>query len=239
MNKPQAWAIIPASGVGQRMQARLPKQYLKIADKTIIEYTLDKMLSHDAICGAIVVLDTNDKHWDNLNYQAHKPLLLATGGKQRQHSVFNGLQKLRWTINQDCLVLVHDAVRPLVSHADISHLIAAAHQHSDGAVLAAPVADTLKQQDQQGNIDQTISRAGLWRAFTPQGFRASLLHKALQYAIDKQHAVTDDASALEAIGLKPQLVLGSVENIKITLPEDLALATQILNHQQARGVKSC
>jgi 2-C-methyl-D-erythritol 4-phosphate cytidylyltransferase len=236
MSNLPVWTIIPASGIGQRMQAELPKQYLKLSEKTIIEHTLDKMLSHDAISGAVVVLDSNDKHWDKLNYQTDKPLILATGGEQRQHSVFNGLEKLLSTINQDCFVLVHDAVRPLVAHADITQLIEIAHQHKDGALLAAPVADTLKQQDLQGNSQQTISRVGLWRAFTPQIFRASLLSKALQYVMERQLAVTDDASAMEAMGLKPKLVPGSAENIKITLAEDLLLAKKIWK-QQTQVVK--
>ena len=234
MSKLPAWAIIPASGVGQRMQAELPKQYLKFIDKTIIEHTLDRILSHDSIAGAVVVLNPDDKHWVNLNYKSSKPLIIATGGRQRQHSVYNGLQALHSHIHEDCYALVHDAVRPLVSHRDISALIDTAQQHSDGALLAVPVVDTLKHQDDAGNIDQTVSRSGLWRAFTPQVFRASLLSKALEYVRENSCDITDDASAIETIGLKPKLVLGSVENIKITLPEDLMLARQIWMSQQGR-----
>lgn len=233
MSRLPAWAIIPASGIGQRMQAELPKQYLKLTDKTIIEHTLDRILSHSLIAGAVIVLNSHDRHWPKVNYLSSKPIIFATGGEQRQDSVYNGLQALRSQLQQDCYVLVHDAVRPLVSHCDISALIEAAQQHDDGALLAAPVADTLKQQDDNGNIDQTISRSRLWRAFTPQIFRASLLSKALEHAKENScHDITDDASAIEAIGLKPRLVMGSVENIKITLPEDLKLARQIWMSQQ-------
>ena len=232
MSNLQAWAIIPASGIGQRMQAELPKQYLKLSDKTIIEHSLDSLLSHGSITGAVVILSSDDRHWAKLNYQSSKPVIFAEGGKQRHHSVYNGLEKLSAHLEQDCFVLVHDAVRPLVSHHDISRLIEAMNQHKDGALLAAPVADTLKQENDEGNVDQTISRNRLWRAFTPQIFRASFLLKALQYVRENRYDITDDASAIEAIGLKPKLVLGSVENIKITLPEDLMLARQIWMSRQ-------
>lgn len=233
MSNLPVWAVIPASGIGQRMQAELPKQYLKLTDKTIIEHTLDKLLSHNLIIGAVVILSADDKYWDRLNYKPSKPLFLARGGEQRQHSVNNGLEILNSNIQQDCYALVHDAVRPLVSHSDISRLIETAQQHDDGALLAAPVADTLKRQDDEGNIDQTISRAGLWRAFTPQIFRANLLSKALRYVQENRLEITDDASAIEAMGLKPKLVLGSSENFKITLPEDLTLARQIWTSRQS------
>lgn len=226
------WAIIPASGIGQRMQAELPKQYLKLTEKTIIENTLDRLLSHDSIAGAVVVLSADDRHWANLNYKPSKPLIFTTGGAQRQHSVYNGLEALGSHIQQDCYALVHDAVRPFVSHENISTLIDVAKQYDEGALLAIPVADTLKQQDEKGNVDQTISRFGLWRAFTPQIFKSSLLKRALEFVIENEIEVTDDASAIEALGLSPRLVNSSAENIKITNPEDLLLANHIMLRQQ-------
>ena len=141
-------------------------------------------------------------------------------------------KKLCSDIAQDSYALVHDAVRPLVTIKDLSRLIETARQHSAGALLGAPIADTIKQQNTDGNINQTISRVGLWRAFTPQVFKTSLLMDALKFVMENQLEITDDASAVEAIGLKPKLVLGSVENIKITLPEDLMLARQIWTNQQ-------
>lgn len=225
------WAIIPASGIGQRMQAELPKQYLPFIDKTIIEHTLDRLLSHQAIAGAVVVLSAEDSYWENLNYQSNKPLKFAIGGAQRQQSVFNGLEKLCADIGDSCYALVHDAVRPLVTIEDLDRLIEAARLHSAGALLAAPIADTIKQQDDLGNIRQTIPRAGLWRAFTPQVFQAKQLLEALTFVSSNNLEITDDASAMEAIGQKPKLVQGSVENIKITLPEDLMLARQVWQRQ--------
>jgi 2-C-methyl-D-erythritol 4-phosphate cytidylyltransferase len=229
------WAIIPASGIGQRMQSELPKQYLPFADKTIIEHTLDRLLSHPQITGAILVLSAEDKYWANLHYQSQpkKPLILAKGGLMRHHSVFNGLEKLSLEVNQDCYALVHDAVRPLVSINDLNRLIEVVRQHSGGALLGAPISDTIKQLNIDGNVNQTISRLGLWRAFTPQIFKADLLTDALKFVMENKLEITDDASAIEAIGQNPKVVLGSTQNIKITLPEDLILATQIWKNQMA------
>ena len=231
------WAIIPASGTGQRMQCELPKQYLPLVDKTIIEHTLDRLLSHPQIAGAVVVLSNTDKYWANLNYQTHstKPLMIAQGGVLRHQSVFNGLEKLCTDINPNCYALVHDAVRPLVTIKDLNRLIEAARQHSAGALLGAPIVDTIKQLNVDGNINQTMSRVSLWRAFTPQVFKADLLMDALKFVIENKLEITDDASAIEAIGQSPKLVLGSAENIKITLPEDLMLARLIWARQMASG----
>jgi 2-C-methyl-D-erythritol 4-phosphate cytidylyltransferase len=231
------WAIIPASGTGQRMQSALPKQYLPLVDKTIIEHTLDRLLSHPQIAGAVVVLSTTDKYWTNLNYQTHstKPLIIAQGGAFRHQSVFNGLEKLCADINQNCYALVHDAVRPLVTINDLNRLIEVARQHSAGALLGAPIFDTIKRLNVDGNINQTMSRTGLWRAFTPQVFKADLLMDALKFVIENKLEITDDASAIEAIGQSPKLVLGSAENIKITLPEDLMLARLIWARQVGSG----
>jgi 2-C-methyl-D-erythritol 4-phosphate cytidylyltransferase len=227
------WAILPASGTGNRMQGQLPKQYLQLGDKTIIEHTLDRLLSFDGIDGVILVLRSGDRDWQAIDYQSSKPLITTTGGELRQHSVFNGLLKLLEQGFDEPYVMVHDAVRPLVSHQDLRKLIEAAIDHNAGALLALPIADTLKQQDEDTNIERTVSRAGLWRAFTTQLFKAELLHRALEQVIEKDIEVTDDASAIEYLGMRPHLVECSAENIKITYPQDLLLARQILLHQRA------
>jgi 2-C-methyl-D-erythritol 4-phosphate cytidylyltransferase len=233
MSQLPIWAIIPASGIGQRMQSDLPKQYLPFVNKTIIEHTLDRLLSHPQIVGAVLVLSSEDKYWANLHYQlqSKKPLILAEGGVMRHLSVFNGLKKLCLDVNPDCYALVHDAVRPLVSIHDLNRLIEAARLHSGGALLGAPITDTIKQLNIDGSVNQTISRLGLWRAFTPQIFKADLLMEAMIFVMENKKEVTDEASAIEAIGKNPTVVLGSSENIKITLPEDLILARQIWKHQ--------
>lgn len=237
MSKLPIWAIIPASGIGQRMQSELPKQYMRLVSKTIIEHTLDRLLSHPEIAGAVVVLNPNDKHWEGLNYQSQseKPLIFAEGGVTRHQSVFNGLEKLCSFVMQDCYAMVHDAVRPLVTIKDLNRLIDAARHHSAGALLGAPIADTIKRLNVDRTINQTINRSGLWRAFTPQLFNASLLMDALKFVAENKLEVTDDASAIEAIGQTPKIVLGSTENIKITLPEDLILARQIWQNQTTLG----
>ncbi|MCZ6579371.1 MAG: 2-C-methyl-D-erythritol 4-phosphate cytidylyltransferase [Gammaproteobacteria bacterium] len=226
------WAIVPASGVGHRMQGQKPKQYLPLDGKTIIEHTLDRLLSFDGIDGVVLVLRPDDRDWQTINYQSEKPLITTSGGELRQHSVFNGLLKLLEQKFDDPYAMVHDAVRPLVCHADLRKLIEAAIDHSAGALLALPITDTLKHQDQDSNIDRTVPRAGLWRAFTPQLFKAKLLHRALEQVIENDREVTDDASAIESLGLRPRLVECNAENIKITWPEDLSLATQILRRQR-------
>ncbi|MCZ6471287.1 MAG: 2-C-methyl-D-erythritol 4-phosphate cytidylyltransferase [Gammaproteobacteria bacterium] len=226
------WAIVPASGFGHRMQGQKPKQYLPLDGKTIIEHTLDRLLSFDGIDGVVLVLRPDDRDWQTINYQSEKPLITTSGGELRQHSVFNGLLKLLEQKFDDPYAMVHDAVRPLVCHADLRKLIEAAIDHSAGALLALPITDTLKHQDQDSNIDRTVPRAGLWRAFTPQLFKAKLLHRALEQVIENNREVTDDASAIESLGLRPRLVECNAENIKITWPEDLSLATQILRRQR-------
>jgi len=226
------WAIIPASGIGHRMQADRPKQYLSFCNKTVIEHTLDRLLACDQVFGVVLVLQPDDERWAKLQYTTNKPLFIAQGGAERQDSVINGLIKLHEVEAEPCLAMVHDAVRPLVKPQDVSSLIKAFDQNQNGAILAAPIADTLKRADKFGCITETVDRAGLWRAFTPQLFSSKLLLKALQVAKANNQQMTDDAAAMEALGYAPQLVECSADNIKITQPEDLLLAEQIWQQQQ-------
>jgi len=224
------WAIIPASGIGHRMQGDRPKQYLSFCGKTIIEHTLDRLLNCPHINGAIVVLRDKDPYWSEINYQPAKPLHIAEGGYERQDSVINGLTLLT-DMFDGVLALVHDAVRPLVSDDDLNKLTEA-NWNESGAILASPVTDTLKRQNESGNSQETIDRRGLWRALTPQLFDAELLLQALERAREKDQIMTDDAAAMEALGYQPLLVEGSNENIKITRPDDLRLAALIWESQQ-------
>lgn len=231
-NSKPVWAIIPASGIGRRMQSERPKQYLSFCGKTILEHTLDRLLSCPLIHGAIVIISDNDPYWSALKYQPGKPLHIAAGGIERQDSVINGLSLLT-DMFDGVFALVHDAVRPLVLEQDLARLINSV-SGAEGAILASPVADTLKRQDEAGAIKQTIDRSGLWRALTPQLFDAELLLQALQQARDKNQIMTDDASAMEALGHHPLLVEGSSENIKITRPDDLRLAKLIWEKQRVQ-----
>jgi 2-C-methyl-D-erythritol 4-phosphate cytidylyltransferase len=214
------------------MRGSKAKQYLAFQGKTIIEHCLDRLLSHADIDGAVVVLSEGDEHWDNLAYAADKPVFTALGGRERQHSVYSGLTTLQFRCGNDVIALVHDSVRPLVSHEDLGRVIDAARRNEAGAILATPVADTLKMQNEAMQIASTLSREHLWRALTPQVFHLAPLLNALKRAIDDEVAITDDAQALEMIGYAPTLVSGSADNFKITSPGDLELAEMIWLHQR-------
>ena len=214
------------------MQSETPKQYLPFQGKTILEHCLDRLLSHPRIDGAILVLAEDDNYWEALEYQAEKPLFTAHGGAERQHSVHNGLTTLQYRQGNDAIVAVHDAVRPLVRHADLDRLFEVARNHEAGAVLASPLADTLKLEGEQGEINSTLSRKGLWRALTPQVFHLHPLLNALGKVIEEGQEITDEASAIELAGYAPLLIEGSADNLKITTPSDMALAEQIWLNQR-------
>lgn len=226
-----SWALIPAAGSGRRFGADIPKQYLHAAGKPLIEHALDALLSHETIVGAVVALAADDPHWPGWTTLHGKPVLACVGGGERADSVLAALHALPGDVAADALVLVHDAARPNLHAGDISRLIAAALAHPDGAILAAPLRDTLKRMDGVGGIDCTQPREGIWRALTPQVFRRDLLLRALETARADGVAVTDDAQAVERLGLHPRLVEGREDNLKVTTPSDLALAEFLLERR--------
>jgi len=229
---PQYWAVIPAAGVGKRMQADRPKQYLELLGKTVLEHTLDRLLSMESVSGVVLSISEGDEYWADLNYQSTKPLLLANGGKERSDSVLNALNLLNEKVDtaESVYALVHDAARPCVRIDDIQHLI---EQCSDehGGLLALAVRDTMKRSDSQANVLETVDRNNLWHALTPQMFRLDLLINALNNAEQNKLAVTDDASAMELAGYKPRLIEAHEDNIKITRAFDLTLSELYLNQQ--------
>ena len=227
-NLSQHWVVIPATGTGQRMNASCPKQYIELSSKSILSHTLDNLLSHNKITGVILVLNSNDTYWGKLHYRHVKPVLVCSGGEQRHHSVYNGLKRLKQETADNPYVLIHDAVRPFVSHTDLDRLIEVLHESEDGALLAAPVADTLKLADNNLKVKKTNPRDGLWRAFTPQAFKLDKIFSALDHVISNNLAITDDSSAIELMGGHPRLVEGDVLNVKITTPKDLLLAQKII-----------
>ncbi len=237
-NQSRFWVVVPAAGVGARMQADRPKQYLPLLGKTVIEHTLDHLLSHPGIAGLVVPVADTDSYWKNLPYEDNPRVIRVAGGDTRAQSVLNGLVWLREAIHHHDWVLVHDVVRPCVSHKDIEQLITTSIQSEQGAVLGIPVRDTMKQASHQGYVEKTIDRSKLWHAFTPQMFRLDALYNALRKSIDNGLAVTDEASAMENMGYQPTMISGDVQNIKITRPADLDLASLILS-AQARGKTSC
>lgn len=226
------WVVIPASGVGSRMQSDVPKQYLPFNGSTVIETTLDNLLSHDDIVGAVVVLSDNDSYWNDLAYQNDKPVLIAKGADERFGSVMNGLSILTSVAKEnDLWVMIHDAVRPCITHEDLDSLIKASEVEAEGVFLAHPVADTLKTADTEGYCISTVDRSMLWRAFTPQMFPYDLIVRALSHVIKNDISVTDDVSSVEALGLKPKIILGRSDNIKITYPQDILIAETIVKNR--------
>ncbi len=211
------------------MVADRPKQYLPLAGRTVIEHSLDRLLSHPVIAGAVVAISPGDSYWRDLNYQHDKPLWVAEGGRERCDSVLNALRCLHEHAAADDWVLVHDAARPCVRREDIDALIQQAGAHPSGGILAVAAHDTIKQAGPDHEIRTTIDRSTLWHAQTPQMFRLGALAETLERALAAGLTVTDEASAMEWAGHSPLLVAGHNDNIKITRPEDLALAAFYLS----------
>ncbi len=211
----------------------MPKQYLHAAGKSLVEHALNALLSHPRVAGVIVALAADDAHWPGWTSLHGKPVLVCVGGVERSDSVLAALRALPAEVGDDALVLVHDAVRPILHADDITRLLDAAMTHAEGAILAAPVRDTLKRAaggatDQAPHIAGTEPRDGLWRALTPQAFRRDVLRRALESAQREGVLVTDEAMAVERLGLHPRLVEGREDNLKVTTPADLALAEFLL-----------
>ena len=223
------WAVVPAAGVGKRMNADRPKQYLELADKTVIEHTLLRLLSADVFTVVAVAISEEDPYWPELAVSKHEKIITADGGKERADSVLSALKSIRALASDEDWVLVHDAARPCITASDIKLLIETLRDDEVGGILALSSHDTLK--DVQGkNILGTLDRSHIWRALTPQMFKYGSLKNALEIA-EGNPAITDEASALELQGLQPKIVEGRPDNIKITRPEDLALAQFYMEHQ--------
>jgi 2-C-methyl-D-erythritol 4-phosphate cytidylyltransferase len=235
---PQFWAVVPAAGVGKRMLADRPKQYLPLGQKTVLEHTLLRLLSATTLDKVaeplfrtvVVAITTTDPYWPELPVSREPRVLTAPGGKERADSVLSALLHISTQAADDDWVLVHDAARPCLTHADIHALISQLQNHPVGGILALASHDTLKQVH-NALIAATLDRSSVWRALTPQMFRYGALKAALQQT-QGNPAVTDEASALELLGLQPGIVEGRSDNLKITRPEDLALASFYLQQQE-------
>ena len=224
-HSPKYWAVVPAAGAGKRMGAELPKQYLPLGDRTVLEQTLDTLLDCPRLSGLVLALSRDDEHWPAIEPRyATAPLQRVAGGAERCHSVLNSLDHLAAHTDANDWVLVHDAARPCVRIEDIDRLIATLETGEQGGLLGVPVADTMKRVDGQQAVTATVDRDDLWHAYTPQMFRLGELRAALRAAIAAGKTVTDEANAMELAGFSPRMVQGSRDNIKITLPADLALA---------------
>ena len=235
---PNYWAIVPAAGNGSRMASHRPKQYLPLHGKPILQHTLER-LCLSRIAGIVVCLAEDDAYWETVTLP--RTVMRVGGGVERCHSVLNGLQVLQQQAQPNDWVLVHDAARPCVRQADIEKLMSQLADHPVGGLLAVPVRDTMKRVSQtppnthsgeQGlEIVETVNREGLWHALTPQMFRLETLYHALQSVLKSGELVTDDAQAIERLGLRPILIEGHADNIKITHPQDLSLAKLFLQQQ--------
>ncbi|KPK55978.1 MAG: 2-C-methyl-D-erythritol 4-phosphate cytidylyltransferase [Thiotrichales bacterium SG8_50] len=226
------WAVVPAAGVGSRMGTLCPKQYLELNGGSVIEHTLRRLADHPAIAGVVVAIAEQDEYWPKLELNLSKPLWVAAGGAQRCDSVLSALHVLSPHAAEHDWVLVHDAARPCLRAADLSRLIDELSDDAVGGLLALPVSDTVKRADHSGRVAQTVDRRGLWRALTPQMFRLAALREALAGALARGEDITDEAAAMESAGHRPKLVAGHSDNIKITHPEDLALAALYLRRKE-------
>ncbi len=216
-------AVVPAAGIGSRMGSDVPKQYLRLLDRMVIDWSIRALLSQPGIESVTVALGKEDRYWPTTQSAADAGVKTVAGGAERSHSVLNALQSLLTHADEDDWVLVHDAARPCVGAADISRLMRLAAAGT-GGLLGVPVHDTMKRTDADGNVIATVERNQLWHAQTPQMFPLGKLHQALGDALAAGVAVTDEASAMEWAGYRPRMVEGSTSNIKVTRSADLELA---------------
>lgn len=223
-----SWVVVPAAGRGSRFGGERPKQYLEVYGRTLLQHTLERLARHPQVSGLQVVLAAGDALWPGWRELHGKPVRSCGGGAERADSVLAGLRALPESVRERDWVLVHDAARPCLRHDDLTRLFDHGCAHGVGAILAAPVRDTLKRADARGEIGGTEPRERLWRAFTPQLFRRATLERALEAALLAGEPITDEAMAIERLGLKPLLVEGAEDNIKVTTPADLGYAEYLL-----------
>ena len=229
------WAVVPAAGRGERYGGSRPKQYVPVLGRPVLSWSLAALLAEPTIHGIVVALAKGDRRFGRLPESRDPRVRSCAGGARRELSVASALAALEGEARDEDWVLVHDAARPCLHRADLRALIAAASDDPVGALLALPVSDTLKAGDPDGCSSHTVPREGLWRALTPQMIRYGVLRRALALGIERGRTITDEASAVEALGMRPRLVAGRADNIKVTMPGDRAMAAAIL---AARGGSS-
>jgi 2-C-methyl-D-erythritol 4-phosphate cytidylyltransferase len=220
------FALVPAAGSGERMGGALPKQYLPLAGGPMISHALSVLASHPRIEKVFVVLAEDDEHWAKFNWLpfAGRLKILRCGGVTRAESVRNGLAAMADSVGDEDWVMVHDAARPCLTHTQIDALIVGVTEADVGGILAMPVSDTIKRGI-GGAIVETVPRNGMWQAQTPQMFRHGILSESL---VTLSPDITDEASAVEAIGLQPRLIEADSSNLKVTHPFDMQIAEWIL-----------
>lgn len=219
---PAFWAVIPAAGVGARMAADRPKQYLTLGQRTLLEHSLGCFLDHPGLKGLVISLAVDDPYWPNLACATDPRIQRVAGGVERADSVLNALLYLHGQgADDNDWVLVHDAARPNLARSDLDNLLAQLGDDPVGGLLAVPARDTLKRVDSHGRVRETVDRSSIWQAYTPQMFRLGALHRALADSLVAEVAITDEASAMEWAGQAPRLIEGRADNLKVTRPEDL------------------
>ena len=222
---PSYWAVVPAAGAGRRMAMDIPKQYLPLYGSTVLEHTLNTLFACQRIEGVVLALSADDDYWPEIAPGfAGKNLTCIAGGVERCHSVFNAVHHLHGFADSHDWVLVHDAARPCLRAADLNELIETLAGEDCGGVLGVPVSDTMKRLDAEDRVVETVDRRRLWHAQTPQMFRLGMLLPALERALLRGGEITDEAAAMELVGYRPRMVRGHADNLKITVPSDLALA---------------
>lgn len=232
------WFVVPAAGIGQRMGAALPKQYLPFANTTILETTLRTLLSIKPLAGIVVAIHPKDTHWSTLAISQHPDIHTVVGGDERADSVLSALDFLSSLFIKKNIededgskqwVLVHDAARPCVSSTSIYHMVNALVDDEVGGILGVRSSDTLKRVNDNNIIETTLDRSAIWQAQTPQMFRYGLLRNALSQALASKQVITDEASAVELAGYAVNIIAGRHDNIKITQADDLPIAEAIYN----------
>lgn len=221
------WAIVPAAGLGSRMESPIPKQYLPIHGKSILSHTLERICAIPAIRRVIVPLHVDDQHWQTTKHKLPEKIEITCGGALRSESVWNALQILSDRAMPQDWILVHDAVRPCILPEEIEKLLKELTDHPVGGLLATRVVDTLKKA-KGSEVVATVDREHIWKALTPQVFRYGILCEAFAQAFANNIRITDESSAIEYLGHQPKLCEGSSSNIKITRHEDLAFAEKWL-----------
>ena len=215
------WVVIPAAGIGRRMGGDIPKQYVSVNGKTIVEHTIDNFIGRKEIENICIAISESDKFWSALPISKNKKMITTMGGSERYESVYNGLCALKDKANDDDWVLVHDAVRPCLKKSIIDRLITDVSSNDVGGILALPCFETMKKVNNNRHIEETINREIIWRAQTPQVFKYKKLLLAIENAINENIHITDEAMAMELLNYKPIVIMGDEKNIKITHQTDL------------------
>jgi 2-C-methyl-D-erythritol 4-phosphate cytidylyltransferase len=223
------WAVVAAAGRGERFGGRAPKQYASLLGRPVLSWSLRTLLAEPSIDGIMVAIADDDRRFARLPEARDPRVHRCGGGARREMSVASALRALEPELRDRDWVLVHDAARPCLQRSDLSRLCSAVADDAIGGLLAVPLGDTLKASGSDQRCDRTVPRADLWRALTPQMFRYGVLRRALALCLERERSVTDESAAVELLGLRPKLIAGRSDNIKITHPADLALAAAVLH----------